>query len=180
MSPWDGPSGARGLTPATQSCGVIFDTCAPHAAYEWLEAPYVGRYGEAFDPEHPYRIPELLTTAGDLSMTPRGFAAYVRQHLRGLCGIDRHLASASYRRIHFRRRGFSFGVANGVLGGKRYSGLDGSAGTFFCRAVLVPEADFALTVMTNAGSGSGSMKAVEWLTLAMVKRRFGWWWRFWL
>ena len=134
----------------------------------------------AFAPEHPYRIPELLTPAGDLSMTPRGFAAYVREHLRGLRGVDGHLSSASYQRIHFGRRGFSLGVANGVLGGKRFSGLDGSAGTFFCRAVLVPEEDFALTVMTNAGSGSGSMRVVDWLTMAVVKRRFGWWWRVWL
>lgn len=133
-----------------------------------------------FGPEHPYRIPELLAPAGDLSMTPRGFAAYVRENLLGLRGVDGHLTSASYRRIHFGREGFSLGVANGVLGGKRYSGLDGSAGTFFCRAVLVPDEDFALTVMTNAGSGSGSMRAVDWLTLAIVKRRFGWWWRFWL
>jgi len=35
-------------------------------------------------------------------------------------------------------------------------------------------------MMTNAGSGSGSMLAVDWLTLAIVKRRLGWWWRFWL
>lgn len=133
-----------------------------------------------FGPEHPYRIPELLTPAGDLSMTPRGFAAYVRQQLRGLRGSNGYLSSASYQRIHFGRRGFSLGVANGALGGKRFSGLDGSAGTFFCRAVLVPEADFALTLMTNAGSGSGSMRVVDWLTLRIVKRRFGWWWRLWL
>lgn len=133
-----------------------------------------------FDPDHPYRIPEALAPAGDLSMTPRGFAAYVREHLRGLRGVDGRLTSASYHRIHFGRRGFSLGVANGVLGGKRYSGLDGSAGTFFCRAVLVPAEDFALTVMTNAGSGAGTMRVVDQLTLALVKRRFGWWWRFWL
>jgi len=133
-----------------------------------------------FDPEHPYRVAYLLTPAGDLSMTPRGFAAYVREHLRGLRGIDGHLSSASFRRIHVGRPEFSLGVANGVIGGMRFSALDGSAGTFYCRAVLVPEADFALTVMTNAGSDSGSMKAVEWLTMAILKRRFGWWWRFWL
>ncbi len=154
----------------------------PHAA--GADQPWGHMLGTkavtTFGPEHPYRIPELLTPAGDLSMTPRGFAAYIREHLRGLRGVDGHLTSASYGRIHFARRGFSLGVANGVLGGKRYSGLDGSAGTFFCRAVLVPEEDVALTVMTNAGSGSGSMRAVDWLTLAIVKRRFGWWWRFWL
>jgi len=44
----------------------------------------------------------------------------------------------------------------------------------------VPETDFAPTVMTNAGSLSGSMWAVVWLTVAIVKRHFGRWWRFWL
>ena len=90
------------------------------------------RGATVFDPEHPYGIPELLTPAGDLSTTLRGFAAYVHEHMRSLRGIDGHLTSASYRRILFGRRGSSLGVANGAFGGKRFSGLDGSAGTFFC------------------------------------------------
>jgi len=38
---------------------------------------------------------------------------------------------------------------------------------------LVPEADCAVTLMTNAGSGSGSMRTVDWLTVRASKRRFG-------
>ena len=30
---------------------------------------------------------------------------------------------------------------NGVLGGKRFSGFDGSGGTFFCRSIIIPESD---------------------------------------
>jgi hypothetical protein len=71
-------------------------------------------------------------------------------------------------------------VANGVLAGKQFSGFDGSAGTFFCRAILVPNSDFAFTIMMNAGSGTGRMRAIDWLSMKIVKQRFNWWWKFWL
>ncbi|MEJ2407157.1 MAG: hypothetical protein P8171_23315, partial [Candidatus Thiodiazotropha sp.] len=69
---------------------------------------------------------------------------------------------------------------NGILGGRRYSGFDGSAGTFFCRSIIVPDSDFAFAIMTNAGSGTGSMETVDWLTMRIVKEHFNWWWKFWL
>ncbi|OAD20199.1 hypothetical protein THIOM_004115, partial [Candidatus Thiomargarita nelsonii] len=77
-------------------------------------------------------------------------------------------------------KGFSIGVANGVLGGKSFSGFDGSAGTFFCRSIIVPKSNFAITIMMNAGSGSGTMKAVDRLTMQIIKKHFNWWWKFWL
>lgn len=135
---------------------------------------------EIFPPDHDYKLPDLITPAGDLSMTPKGYAKYTQLHLQGLLGSDNYISNASYRHIHFGHKGFSLGVANGVLGGKRFSGFDGSAGTFFCRSIIVPEADFAFTIQMNAGSGSGSMAAVDWLTLRMVKKQFNWWWKFWL
>lgn len=134
---------------------------------------------EPFPPEHEYRIPFLITPAGDLSMTPKDYATYTQLHLRGLRGNDTYLTQASYRHIHFRHKGFSLGVANGVLGGRRFSGFDGSGGTFFCRSIMVPESDFAFTIMANAGSGTGSMDAIEWLTRRIVEQHFGWWWKFW-
>lgn len=135
---------------------------------------------EPFPPDHDYKLPYLITPAGDLSMTPRDYAKYTQLHLRGLEGHDNYISSNAYHHIHFGHAGFSLGVANGVLGGKRYSGFDGSAGTFFCRSIIVPESDFAFTIMTNAGSGTGSMEAVDWLTIRIVKEHFNWWWKFWL
>jgi CubicO group peptidase (beta-lactamase class C family) len=135
---------------------------------------------EPFPPDHGYKLPYLITPAGDLSMTPKDYAKYTQLHLRGLRGNDNYISSKAYRNIHFGHAGFSLGVANGVLGGKRYSGFDGSAGTFFCRSIIVPESDFAFTIMTNAGSGTGSMEAVDWLTMRIVKKHFDWWWKFWL
>jgi len=135
---------------------------------------------EPFPPDHSYKLPYLITPAGDLSMTPKDYAKYTQLHLRGLKGNDNYIFSTAYRHIHFGHDGFSLGVANGTLGGKRFSGFDGSAGTFFCRSIIVPESDFAFTIMMNAGSGSGSMNAVDWLTMRIVKKHYNWWWKFWL
>ena len=135
---------------------------------------------ETFPPEHAYKLPYLIIPAGDLSMTPMDYAKYTQLHLRGLRGNDNYISSEAYRYIHFGHDGFSLGVANGVLGGKRYSGFDGSAGTFFCRSIIVPESDFAFTILMNAGSGSGAMEAVDWLTQRIVENHFNWWWKFWL
>ena len=135
---------------------------------------------EPLPPEHDYKLPCLITPAGDLSMTPRDYAKYTQLHLRGLKGNDNYISSKSYHHIHFGHAGFSLGVVNGVMGGKRYSGFDGSAGTFFCRSIIVPDSDFAFIIMTNAGSGTGSMDAVDWLTMRIVKVHFNWWWKFWL
>lgn len=135
---------------------------------------------EVFTPDHDYKIPYLITPAGDLSMTPKDYARYTQLHLQGLRGSDNYISSEAYRYIHYGHEGFSLGVANGILGGKRYSGFDGSAGTFFCRSIIIPESDFAFTIMTNAGSGTGTMEAVDRLTMRIIKKHFNWWWKFWL
>ncbi len=137
---------------------------------------------EAFPPDHEYKIPDLITPAGDLSMTPKDYAKYTQLHLRGLRGKDKYISSEAYRYIHFGHDGISLGVGNGVLRGKRYSGFDGSAGTFFCRSIIIPESDFAFTIMTNAGSSTGSMEAVDWLSQRIVEKHFNfnWWWKLWL
>jgi len=63
---------------------------------------------------------------------------------------------------------------------RKFSGIDGSAGTFFCRAILIPESKLAFTIMTNAGSGTGEMKAVDWITMKLIKKHYNWWWKFWM
>ena len=135
---------------------------------------------EAFAPGHDYKIPHLITPAGDLSMTPKDYAKYTQLHLQGLRGSNNYISSESYRHIHFSHEGFSLGVANATFGGLKYSGFDGSAGTFFCRSIIVPELDFAFTIMINAGSPKGSMEAVEWLSRKIVEkeRSLNWWRKF--
>lgn len=105
---------------------------------------------EIFPPDHEYKLPFLIIPAGGLSMTPKDYAKYTQLHLQGLKGSNNYISSEAYRYIHFGYDGFSLGVGNGVLGGKKFSGFDGSAGTFFCRSIIVPGSDFAFTIMMNA------------------------------
>jgi D-alanyl-D-alanine carboxypeptidase len=135
---------------------------------------------EIFEPDNTYIIPELLMPAGDLSMKTLGFAKYIQLSLQGLKGKDSFIKADSYKYVHFGHKGFSIGVGNGEMSGISFSGIDGSAGTFFCRAILVPASNFAFTIMTNAGSGTGQMKAVDWITMKIVKIIHNWWWKFWM
>lgn len=135
---------------------------------------------EDFPPEHAYSIPSLIIPAGDLSMQPEGFARYLQLHLKGLLGEDNFIKTDSYHYIHYSQPGFSIGVFNSKMFGRQFSGMDGSAGTFFCRGIIIPESMFALAIMTNAGSGTEEMKAVDWLTLKLVKKYYHWWWKFWM
>lgn len=135
---------------------------------------------EPFPPHHAYRIPYLIVPAGDLSMRPEGFARYIQLSLRGLRGDNNFITASSYQYIHQAHKGFSIGVVNSKMFGLSFSGMDGSAGTFFCRAMLIPESDLAFTIMTNAGTGTARMRAVDWLTMKIVKEHYGWWWKFWI
>jgi len=58
--------------------------------------------------------------------------------------------------------------------------MDGSGGTFYCRAIIVPADDFALTIMTNAAHEKLPEPAVDWLTMKIIKKHYGWEWKFWL
>jgi D-alanyl-D-alanine carboxypeptidase len=138
-----------------------------------------GSKTETFPPGHEYRLPHLLTPAGDLSMSTLTFAEYIQNNLKGLRGEDNYITAKNYQYIHFGHEVFSLGAGNGKIEGASFSGLDGSAGTFFCRAILIPDLDFAFTIMMNAGSGEGEMKAVEWLTIKIIKKQYNWWWMFW-
>lgn len=135
---------------------------------------------EIISPDHEYRIPDMITPAGDLSMKPEDFAKYIRLSLSGLRGVDNFITSESYKYIHYAHKGFSVGVFNSKMSGYHFSGMDGSAGTFFCRAILVPESDFAFIIMTNSGSGSGKMRAINWMTMKIVKKHYKMWWKLWL
>jgi hypothetical protein len=48
------------------------------------------------------------------------------------------------------------------------------------RKSVYPESNFAFTINSNAGNGRASFKAIDWITMKLVKKFFGWKWRFWL
>ena len=135
---------------------------------------------DVFPPGHAYKLSDLITAAGDLSLSPKNFTHYTHMHLKGLRGDDNYISSASYQYIHYCQKGYSLGVYNGRYGRRKYSGFDGSAGTFFCRSIIVPESDIAISIMMNACPANMSTKAIDRLTLQVAKKNYGWWWMFWL
>lgn len=135
---------------------------------------------EVFAPDNKYQLAPVLAPAGDLSIKPLGFAKYIQLHLKGLKGESNYLNSESYKYLHYAETGFSVGIVNSKIYGLTISGIDGSAGTFFCRGIIIPDRNFAFTIMTNSGTGTAQMKAVDWVTKQIVKKQFNWWWKFWM
>ncbi|MEM7372145.1 MAG: serine hydrolase domain-containing protein [Bacteroidota bacterium] len=121
-----------------------------------------------YPPDDPYRLPYLLTPSGDLSMKPIDYARYTQLHLKGLQGNSSFLKQETLQHIHFGHKGFSMGVGN--FNGNM-SAMDGSAGTFFCRSIFAPDSDMSVSLMMNAGSGKGRMKAIDWLTKKVFLRK---------
>ncbi len=139
-----------------------------------------GKNLETFAPECEYVLPALISSAGDLSLTPLMFAEYLIENLRGFKGESNFLKKDSFDFLHFGNKTFSIGLANGKILGKKFSGMDGSAGTFFCRAIFFSDSDLALLIMTNAGTSTGRMKSVDWLTMKIIKEIFNLRWKFWI
>jgi D-alanyl-D-alanine carboxypeptidase len=129
-----------------------------------------------FGPDDAYRLNELIAPAGDLSMPALDYARYTQLHLEGLTGFANYLKSETWDYIHFSRKGFSIGVGNSTYYKKRITGFDGSAGTFYCRSIILPNDNLAFTIMTNAGS----QKAVNWVTMKITKTYYRWWWKIWM
>jgi CubicO group peptidase (beta-lactamase class C family) len=134
---------------------------------------------KVFAPDDPYRLSTLIAPAGDIAMRPLDYARYVQLHAQGLAGTDNYLRAATYRHIHLGHQGFSLGVGNGKYVGKLVSQFDGSAGTFYCHSIIVHGADLAYVVLANAGTPH-AVSAIYGLSAAILKQRFGKWWKFWV
>jgi CubicO group peptidase (beta-lactamase class C family) len=133
-----------------------------------------------YGPEDPYALSILIAPAGDLSMKPLDYAKYVQMHLQGLRGHNGYLKSETLRYIHFGHKGFCLGVGNAPYHGQNVSQFDGSAGTFYCHSIVVPEADYAYVVLANAGHPE-AVRGIYELSGELMTRRFGKkpWWRVW-
>jgi len=143
----------------------------------WGHGSHDGRF-RTYPPGDPYGLSSLIAPAGDLSMGPLHYARYVQQHLRGLRGQDGYVRSETMRYIHRAQRGFSLGVANGRYYGRQVSQMDGSAGTFYCHSIIVPDADFAYVVLANAGQPE-AVAAIYELSGQIMRTQFRPWWKLW-
>lgn len=129
-----------------------------------------------FGPDSGYHINPLIEASGNLSMTASDFAHYTQTHLRGLLGQDPQLSKEAYAYIDLAYEPFALGAWNGSLFGKSYISFDGTAGIYYARGMIIPESEFGFTILIN----NGSDKAVDYISMKLVKAYFHLWWMIWV
>lgn len=114
----------------------------------------------ALGPTIPYRIQDVLAPSGDVAMPLPDYARFIQLHLLGLLGKDNYLKAATYNLLHFGKKEYAYGwgVSSVAGSGAPISFHDGTAGTFFCHAIIFPDEKIAFVVITNAG-GTAAEKA---------------------
>ena len=78
----------------------------------------------------------LIEPAGDVSMSIKDYAQFIKLNLEGLAGRDNLLKAETYRFLHDCLPDYAIGWGNVSENGKSYSEHAGSAGTFYCYAFI--------------------------------------------
>lgn len=111
-------------------------------------------------PQDKYRMDEILTPAGNYSMSILDYTRFLQLNLSGINGKDTIVKSSTYKFLHYCNFDSTrplvgwYSVGWGVFktpSGNTISTHDGSAGTFYCLAILYKELDFGLVIITNTG-----------------------------
>ncbi len=114
-----------------------------HAWGHWIENNKL----VALAPDHFYKLPDYMLAAGDLSMNIKDYALWLHQHIQGLQNID---TNNQYQMMHFQQEGMSYGWGNTIQNGQKLSYHDGSTGTYYTHAILIPENKLGITIFANA------------------------------
>ncbi len=142
----------------------------------WGHIPNKADTPTIIGPDSVYALNPLIAPAGNLSLTQEGFTKFIQLHLKGMMGIDMQLSSETIRMMDTKYSDFSLGVWNEKRAGKQYICLDGTAGTFYARGVIIPDSNVGFTIMMNCGSE----EAVEYVTMKLMKAYYNMWWMFWI
>lgn len=127
-------------------------------AYEDPDQPW-GHYFETdsqrvfpHDPHDEYQLPDIASAAGDVSISILDYAKFLQVNLIGLNDGDTVLTAATYEFLHpcidsMMQYGVGWGLREHE--GYKVSRHNGSAGTFYCTALVFREKDLALGIMMN-------------------------------
>ncbi len=121
----------------------------------------------ALPPSHFYKLPNFMSSAGDLSMNLQDYSAFVQLNLQGLNGKSNYLTAEAYDDLHFGQNSYAYGWGNVQKQDYRVSYHDGSAGTYYCHTFLIPDKQLAVVILMNTASAE-AIKAIytlrEWMT----------------
>lgn len=101
----------------------------------------------ALGPDHFYKLPEYMLPAGDLSMNIKDYSQWLFQHIQGLQNKE---TNNPYQIMHYEQKDMSYGWGNAVQNGQKLSFHDGSTGTYYTHAILLPEQQIGITIFANA------------------------------
>lgn len=110
----------------------------------------------ALSPSVSYSL-RLGEPAGDISMPLTDYARFIQLNLQGLTGRDNLLKAETYEFLHYGFQDYAIGWGNVKSEKRQLSEQVGSAGTFYCYALLDKKKKLAYIVICN----SGAPKAVE-------------------
>jgi len=116
------------------------------------------------DPRDEYQLPKIASAAGDVSMSIQDYAKFLRINLLGLNGKDTILEAATYRNLHTCNDStmqYAIGWGRREHEGHAVSRHNGSAGTFYCTAIVFKDKDLALAVMMNGDTPEAEKAIVE-------------------
>jgi CubicO group peptidase (beta-lactamase class C family) len=104
-------------------------------------------------PHDEYQLPDICSAAGDVSMSVGDYGRFLQLNLLGLGGRDTIIRSATCRFLHTGAdtvARYAVGWGRGEHAGRRVSRHNGSAGTFYCTALVFRDRDLALAIAVNA------------------------------
>ncbi|MFO1399713.1 MAG: serine hydrolase domain-containing protein [Steroidobacteraceae bacterium] len=114
------------------------------------------------DPRDPdSRIPQWANPAGNVSMSVRDFARFVRLHLRGLRGDCALLQPGTFERLHTPDGEYAFGWAVADLNGRVVSFHQGASGLFYALMIIDAANDVAAVVLANSDTEEMAMVATR-------------------
>ena len=101
-------------------------------------------------PNDDYKLEPYIAAAGDMSMNIIDYAKFIQLNLNGLRGKNNYLKAKSYQKLHFGKENYAYGWGNQVKEDKtKVSYHDGSAGTYYCHTIVIPDDDIAIVIMMN-------------------------------
>ncbi len=100
---------------------------------------------------HDYKLEPYMLTAGDIAMDIVDYSRFVQLHLNGANGNCDFLDCNSYKMVLDYEEIHGLGWGNGKTDkGDKVYGHSGSAGTYYCHTVILPDDDLAVILMTNS------------------------------
>ena len=106
----------------------------------------------ALEPGQEYKLANYMSSAGDISLNLADYSTFIQLNLQGLTGTSNYLQSGNYDILHFGQTPYAYGWGNMIQNENRISYHDGSAGTYYCHTLMMPDQKMAIVIMTNTAT----------------------------